>query len=383
MRRAVLAAMIAAILVATAFSQASAAPYGPPPCSPPSWDGRVPAYVGTPTAAQVWMDPVVAAGDPVADQGSALRYVGVARLVTTTGAVLAFHVPVPIDGAALSFDGRDFPLTVDGGTATWTVPAGTSGSGLALLGTTVSAHPGPSYAVRLLILPPGVPPPSGPVVIPHCNPPPPQVCARYGARLTALAGSTSRGRLQRGAVGRSCTVRVPDLSGSSFTTALARLRAAGLLVAVPRFPRFTIALPEQGWNRLETYVVSGEQPAVGARVVRGSVVRLSIAPPRFRGPIGSMVVPVERQPVVQTPDLVGLTYRAAFAASQFGLWLKLDGAPPLHASASRCGEDAFVVGAQQPPAGTPMPTYGYIAGQLGVRPPISTITLSLTTACSG
>jgi hypothetical protein len=385
MKRPVLGAVVAAVLVVTAAAQASAAPYEPPPCNPPTWDGRLPAHVGTPGGAQVWMDPVLAPGDPFVDQASTLRYVGLSELGTTSGATVTFQLPIEVDGATLAFAGHTYTLDASGRTASWSIPADTSGRQPALLGTTISGHPGPSYAVRLLVLPPGVPPPSGPVVIPRCNPPPPQVCARYGARLAALAGSRSRARLQRGAVGRACTVRVPGVGASSFTTALARVRAAGLLVAVPRFPRFTIALPEQGWNRLETYVVSGEQPAAGTRVARGSVVRLTIPPPRFPGPVATMAIPIERQPVVPAPNLVGLTYRAAFAASQapIGLWVKVDRAPPLHAAASRCGEDAFVVSAQQPPAGTPLPTYGVVPGQLGVSPVASTITLSLATSCSG
>jgi hypothetical protein len=116
------------------------------------------------------------------------------------------------------------------------------------------------------------------------------------------------------------------------------------------------------------------------------VVRLTIEPPRFRGPIGSLALPNVFPPTFTAPDLVGLTYQAALAVAadpSSAFWLKLDGAPPLRASASRCGEDAFAVASQAPPAGTTMPSWGVVAGRTGVRPALSTITLTLTTRCGG
>jgi hypothetical protein len=420
-----LALLLAAFVVGAAVPvSASAAPSQPPPCSPPTFDGRLPAYVqGSSPASAVWMDPVVAAGDPVADPASTLRYVGPAEFAAISGDTVTFHLPLAVDGATLAFRGTDYPLSVSGATATWNIPADLFGREPALLGTTVSSHPGPSYLVRMLVQLPGSVPPAGPgPIIPQCNPPPPQVCAAYGARLTTTSGQAAQARIRvrRAATPvirvralalarrldarahdaqrrfAACTVSVPKVGGTSFTAALERLRAAGLLVAVPRFPRFPIALPEQGWNRLDDYLVAAETPPAGTRLARGATVRLSIAPPHWERPLGSLGIPLERSPFVAAPNFVGLTYRAvlhppaahllagAYAAAQTtdGLWVKLDQAPLLGAAASRCGEDAFVVAAQQPPAGTTMPTYGVIAGQLGVRPSISTITLTLTTSCS-
>jgi len=410
-----LALLVAALLVGAALPvNASATPSQPPPCSPATYDGRPPAYVqGGSPASDVWMDPVVAPGDPFGDPASTLRYVGAAEAAALSGDTVTFQLPLTVDGATIAFKGADYPLSVSGATATWNIPPQTSGREPALLGTTVSGHPGPSYLVRMLVQVPGSLPPAGPgPIIPQCNPPPPRVCATYAARVSTTTGQAAQARLRvrraatpvirtralalarrleqrahdarRRFAAAACTASVPNVRGASFTAALVRLRAAGLLVAVPRFPRFPLALPEQGWNRLDDYMVAGETPTAGSRLARGSVVRLSIAPPRWQRPVGSITVPIEHPLFVVAPNFVGLTYRAADAAATApdGLWVKLDQAPPLHASASRCGEDAFVVEAQQPPAGTTMPTYGFVAGQPGVYPSVSTITLTLTARCS-
>ena len=185
-------------------------------------------------------------------------------------------------------------------------------------------------------------------------------------------------------------VTVPDVHSTgfpvafrSFPVALARLRERGLLASVPYFPPFARdEAADQGRGRLENYVVVRQEPAAGARVRRGTTVRLALALEQFFGPRGSPVTASHHPPTIALPSLLGRRYAAAIDAGDDGFrgfWVRASSVAPLLPHESRRSLDAFVVARQTPTAGTPVPYGGLVVvnGQRGVKPSVSTITIEL------
>jgi len=171
---------------------------------------------------------------------------------------------------------------------------------------------------------------------------------------------------------------VPRVRGSAFDAALRTLLARSLLVSVPTFIPFHHAMAEQGWGRLQNYRVVSQTPLPGALVAAGSVVRLRLDDPIFRGPLGSMVEPTHHPTYARVPDLVGDRYPQAMAAAteRSGILVRVSTTAPLTAPASACGLGAFVVAGQSPKPGTRV-LWGGIHDHSGVEPGLATVTIRL------
>jgi hypothetical protein len=89
--------------------------------------------------------------------------------------------------------------------------------------------------------------------------------------------------------------------GESVLAAYARLRSAGLRVSIPRGLSFSSMSPP---------TVRRIAPLPGKRVLRGSVVTLSIS---YGNGVSSPAVPMGRLPSYQVPDFVGSSASAAYA----------------------------------------------------------------------
>jgi hypothetical protein len=171
---------------------------------------------------------------------------------------------------------------------------------------------------------------------------------------------------------------VPGVRGTAFDAALRTLLGRRLLVSVPRFIPFHHAMAEQGWGRLANYRVVSQSPLPGTVVASGSVVRLRLDDPIFRGPLGSMVEPVHHPTYARIPDLIGVRYPQAMAAAteRSGILVRVSTTGPLTAPASACGLGAFVVAGQSPKPGTRVP-WGGIHDHSGVEPGLATVTIRL------
>jgi hypothetical protein len=167
---------------------------------------------------------------------------------------------------------------------------------------------------------------------------------------------------------------LPRLDYVNFVAALHRLHGAGFKVAVPYFPAFeSTEMTEQGRGRLSHYVV------VRARRLSGDTVALTLALPRFEGPMGSLVAVKGEPRYLSTPNLVARSYESVAEKSeeytQRGYWLRISTVAPLPRSGADVGED-FRIASQLPSPGTRIPFGGLV--RRGIRPRSSTITVSLT-----
>jgi hypothetical protein len=177
---------------------------------------------------------------------------------------------------------------------------------------------------------------------------------------------------------RAGTTVVPNVRRVAFDVALHRLLGRRLLVSVLRFIPFHAAMAEQGWGRLQNYLVVSQSVGPGRRLRSGATVRLRLDNPLFRGPIGSMGVPSHHPRYARIPNLVGDGYRRAMAAetSRSGIYVRVSTTGPLSPRASACGLDAFVVASQTPRPGKRV-LWGGVRGAAGVEPKLATVTIAL------
>jgi hypothetical protein len=188
------------VALCAAPTHGTAEPSAVAPCTPQTFSGRAPAYLDDAMAPSnaVWLDPVVAGGDPFAsnfaDAGQVLRYTPIPRYFTAPGATLRIHFPSGTDGTSVVFAGRTIAVTMNGSIGSWVVPADTAGveSG-ALIGSTRMGRVDTSYAFEIIVPVPGSPVPQGPgPLMTTCGAPPPAVCAAYHGRLVRLAREQSQ-----------------------------------------------------------------------------------------------------------------------------------------------------------------------------------------------
>jgi hypothetical protein len=180
------------------------------------------------------------------------------------------------------------------------------------------------------------------------------------------------------AVPRSGTTVVPNVRRMAFDVALHRLLGRRLLVSVPRFIFFHAAMAEQGWGRLQNYLIVSQSPRAGSRVRAGVTVRLRLDNPLFRGPIGSMGIPSHHPRYAHIPNLVGDDYRRAMAAGteRSGILVRVSTTGALTPRASTCGLNAFIVASQTPRPGKRV-LWGGVRGASGVQPSLATVTIAL------
>jgi hypothetical protein len=208
------------------------------------------------------------------------------------------------------------------------------------------------------------------------------IAVSLGIALTALASSTVRtgAALARPAACATPLARLakpaPNVMWLPLDQALRTLRRDGMRASIAAFPGIVPAMPEQGHSRLQTYRVAMQVPRPGTRVRPGRPVRLAVNRPRFRGPFASLAIRTHVGDAV-VPDLVGKRYGDVFANDPgvSGVYVALGHTGALHASASGCGLDAFVVASQSPAPGTRVPWEGLHG--TGVLPRLSTVTVDL------
>jgi hypothetical protein len=188
------------VALCAAPTRGTAEPSAVAPCIPPTFSGRAPAYLDDALAPSnaVWLDPVVAGGDPFAanfaDAGQVLRYTPIPRYFTAPGATLRIHFPSGTDGGSVVFAGRAIAVAMNGSIGSWVVPTDTAGveSG-ALIGSTRMGRVDTSYAFEIIVPVLGSPVPQGPgPLMTLCGTPPPAVCAAYHGRLVRLAREQSQ-----------------------------------------------------------------------------------------------------------------------------------------------------------------------------------------------
>lgn len=142
-------------------------------------------------------------------------------------------------------------------------------------------------------------------------------------------------------------------------------------------------MAEQGWGRLENYRVVSQSVSPGEHVSAGTPVTLKLDTPVFRGPLGSMVEPVNHPTYIRIPNLVGQDYRQAMAAGdafKTGIFVRVSSSGPLKPAASACGLSGFVVASQQPHAGKKVRWGGTEPD--GVGPKLATVTITLVSRTS-
>jgi hypothetical protein len=135
------------------------------------------------------------------------------------------------------------------------------------------------------------------------------------------------------------TFRVPNLSGSELGSAVSLLRAAHQRVAIAHFPPAPLGV------LLGEYRVSAQRPTSGY-VLEGTTFRLIVRVPKSSVKAAPSLI---RR--VRTPSLTGMIYTDAIAAIPKGVGVWLRRVPPLRATASVRGFNAYVVILQSPTAG--------------------------------
>jgi len=193
------------------------------------------------------------------------------------------------------------------------------------------------------------------------------------AASATLAGAGAFLSGGRGAPPHARTAIVPVVKGISVDRALARLRARGLRIAIPRFPRLR---GEPTRQRMSDLVVVASRPHAGVEVQPGAVVTITLRD--VPHPAGSPVIPVDAPATATVPDLRGLTYLQLMRYPMPGVYLAIRRIAPLRPSASLLGMDAFRVGSQCPAPGTEVAAYGRrIANGIDTGP--STVRIDLAT----
>ncbi len=181
-------------------------------------------------------------------------------------------------------------------------------------------------------------------------------CTTEAERRTGVPSSTVEARDSR--------VAVPNLEGNDLGTALCRVLAVGLRVAIPSYGSASD-------DRLENIIVVRTSPSSGTEVEPGSVVTFE----EFTGLIPSSLPPVpdEHPASVRVPNLVGLRYSEAVDVLDIGLVpsVRASELPPLPPEASVRGLDAYVVQSQSPEPGAELP-------YLTTNPTTSSVVLMLS-----
>jgi hypothetical protein len=156
------------------------------------------------------------------------------------------------------------------------------------------------------------------------------------------------------------------VGGVTFDTALTRLVAAGYRVSVPHFPTLA-AVPPVAPQLRQLFV--NEALPVGHRTVTLRLLPVLTA-------LGSPVAG-GGPTTVAVPSLVGMPFQRIFNALPAGLYLRVKRIGPLSAAASIRGLDALVVSAQEPAAGTQVPTWGVpIPHGVHLGPSVVSVTLA-------
>jgi beta-lactam-binding protein with PASTA domain len=186
------------------------------------------------------------------------------------------------------------------------------------------------------------------------------------AVLVAACGPGDEGQRATGEPGQSTAApsawtQVPSNATFGLDVALERLLAAGLRASIDYFP------PIPGGLGLENYAVAVQAPRAPARVRPDSVVTIRLQQ-QLASP--SVAIRADHPPTVVVPDLISLPYSEAMISLGEGLWPAIGYVESLRPENSEHGLDAWVVGAQDPAAGTELP---YLSGDTAA----STVRLSL------
>jgi beta-lactam-binding protein with PASTA domain len=155
--------------------------------------------------------------------------------------------------------------------------------------------------------------------------------------------------------------KVPPVDTTSLGTALKRLKAAGLRVALsdfgPMTPDYTI----------EAAPVGDQDPEPGTRVPRGSIVQLNM---HGVEPIPSPAVPLHHPKFATVPSLVGKQWPQAERALTGGYWIQIGHVPALSAREPNDVLSSYIVSGQTPSAGTRVPYGGTKTRDGGFRPTV-------------